>query len=134
MIPCRQHLPISDSILPLTMSNGCTNHWAIKPQLQSLLKEMVHLSNSSVLSSFRSLAALTAEATLVHALYSNSRRMNEGGKTHMAYEIDQQYLLHDQYKNAANLRARIELHRRFSTSAGWYRWVFDQYRIAASLN
>ncbi len=48
----------------------------------------------------------------------------------MAYEIDQQYLLHDQYKNAANLRARIELHRRFSTNPGWYRWVFDQYSIA----
>jgi len=49
----------------------------------------------------------------------------------MADEIDQHYLLYDQYKNAANLSARIELHRRFSTNPGWYRWVFDQYRIAS---
>jgi len=39
---------------------------------------------------------------------------------------DQQYLKNDQYKNSANLEARIEVHRRFSTNTyGWCRWVFD---------
>ncbi len=37
------------------------------------------------------------------------------------------YLLTKQYKNADNLNARIELHRRFSTNSyGWTRFVFDQ--------
>lgn len=49
----------------------------------------------------------------------------------MANQIDQQYLLHDQYKNASNLNARIQLHQRFgSNTFDWYRWVFDQYTIA----
>ncbi len=38
---------------------------------------------------------------------------------------DQQYL-RQQYKNAANLQARISLHTRFSTtSQNWHRWVFE---------
>jgi ubiquinone/menaquinone biosynthesis C-methylase UbiE len=39
---------------------------------------------------------------------------------------DQDYLRRDQYKNASNLDARIQLHRRFSVNTyGWTRWVFD---------
>lgn len=48
----------------------------------------------------------------------------------MTYQIDQQYLLHDRYKNASNLSARIQLHQRFgSNTVDWFRWVFDQYEI-----
>lgn len=44
----------------------------------------------------------------------------------MSKFTDQHYLKNDQYKNSANLEARIELHRRFSTNPyGWCRWVFD---------
>jgi len=40
---------------------------------------------------------------------------------------DQHYLLTDQYRNASNLNARIQLHVRFSTNKyGWMPWVFDQ--------
>jgi ubiquinone/menaquinone biosynthesis C-methylase UbiE len=43
---------------------------------------------------------------------------------------DQEFLLADQYKNASNLDARIQLHRRFSTNTyGWTRWVFDQFDL-----
>jgi ubiquinone/menaquinone biosynthesis C-methylase UbiE len=36
----------------------------------------------------------------------------------------------EQYRNDANLTARINLHRRFSTSSiSWNRWVFDQMRL-----
>jgi ubiquinone/menaquinone biosynthesis C-methylase UbiE len=43
---------------------------------------------------------------------------------------DQEYLLADHYKDASNLNARIELHRRFSTNKqGWNRWVFDQLNL-----
>jgi len=39
---------------------------------------------------------------------------------------DQEYLKNDQYRDASNLDARAELHRRFSThSYGWFPWVFD---------
>ena len=39
---------------------------------------------------------------------------------------DQQYLKTDQYKDSANLNAREEIHRRFSTNPyGWFNWVFD---------
>lgn len=39
------------------------------------------------------------------------------------------YLLHEQYKDAANLNARIQLHERFSTMTyDWQRWVFDQIK------
>ena len=41
---------------------------------------------------------------------------------------DQTYLLTDQYKDAAKLNARIELHARFSANTyGWMPWVFDQW-------
>ena len=44
----------------------------------------------------------------------------------MSRIADQHYLLGEQYKSAANLTARIELHRRFSVNSyGWQRWVFD---------
>ncbi len=40
------------------------------------------------------------------------------------------YLLNRQYKNAANLNARINLHDRFSTNPyGWFPWVFDHYKL-----
>ena len=43
---------------------------------------------------------------------------------------DQNYLLNEQYKNAANLNARVDLHRRFSVNKqGWHRWVFEQFAI-----
>ena len=39
---------------------------------------------------------------------------------------DQQYLTTDQYKDSANLDARIAIHQRFSTNPqGWFNWVFD---------
>src|SRR5262245_27416976 len=44
----------------------------------------------------------------------------------MSKFTDQQYLKTDQYKDARNLDARVEIHRRFSTNPyGWYNWVFD---------
>ena len=44
----------------------------------------------------------------------------------MSKFTDQEYLKTDQYRNASNLNARVELHRRFSTNAdGWFPWVFD---------
>jgi SAM-dependent methyltransferase len=40
---------------------------------------------------------------------------------------DQAYLREQQYRDDSNLRARIDLHKRFSTSAEpWHRWVFDR--------
>ena len=45
---------------------------------------------------------------------------------------DRSYLLHTQYKNAANLNARAALHHRFSTNKyGWLRWVFDRIQSPA---
>jgi ubiquinone/menaquinone biosynthesis C-methylase UbiE len=44
---------------------------------------------------------------------------------------DQSYL-HEQYKNAANLNDRIQLHVRFSTNPyDFHMWVFDQLKLAA---
>ncbi len=46
---------------------------------------------------------------------------------HPAQTSGQNYLLNDQYKDAANLNARIQLHERFGTNPyDWQRWVFDQ--------
>jgi ubiquinone/menaquinone biosynthesis C-methylase UbiE len=43
----------------------------------------------------------------------------------------QHYLLTEQYKDASNLDARIQLHLRFSTNTiDWHRWVFEQFSIA----
>jgi len=45
---------------------------------------------------------------------------------------DQAHLLTDQYRDAANLNARIQLHLRFSTNKyGWQRWTFDQLDLAS---
>ncbi len=46
----------------------------------------------------------------------------------MSKIADQQYLKNEQYKDASNLNARIELHKRFSTNPyGWMPWVFDNF-------
>ena len=43
--------------------------------------------------------------------------------------LNTEYLRTVQYNNSANLRARIELHGRFSTNpADWFRWVFDHFQ------
>ena len=43
---------------------------------------------------------------------------------------EQDYLLHNQYKDATNFSARVDLHRRFSMNKhGWHRWVFDQLQM-----
>jgi len=48
----------------------------------------------------------------------------------MSKITDQGYLLNEQYKDSANLNARIELHKRFSTaSRRWQNWVFDHFQI-----
>ena len=43
----------------------------------------------------------------------------------MSKFTDQNYLKTDQYRDASNLNARAELHRRFTTNAdGWFSWLF----------
>ena len=43
---------------------------------------------------------------------------------------DSARLLREQYKDGANLSARIRLHQRFSTNRyGMMRWMFDQMQI-----
>ncbi len=43
---------------------------------------------------------------------------------------DPVFLASDQYKDAGNLNARIQLHERYSTNPyGWFRWVFDQIEL-----
>ncbi len=49
----------------------------------------------------------------------------------MSRNTDSTYLLGDQYKDAGNLNARIDLHARFSTNpCGWFRWLFEQLRLS----
>ncbi|MFC1976370.1 MerR family transcriptional regulator, partial [Chloroflexota bacterium] len=44
---------------------------------------------------------------------------------------DQTYLLTEQYQNASNLNARIQLHARFSVNKyDWFLWVFDHLNLA----
>jgi len=44
----------------------------------------------------------------------------------MSKFTDQEYLKNDQYRDASNLNARLELHRRFSVNSyGWFPWIFD---------
>src|SRR6266568_4717285 len=50
----------------------------------------------------------------------------------MSKASDQNYLLHEQYRNASNLNARLQLHQRFSLNTyDWYRWIYDQLAIAS---
>jgi DNA-binding transcriptional MerR regulator/phospholipid N-methyltransferase len=40
-----------------------------------------------------------------------------------------------QYKNSANINARIELHKRFSINPlGWFRWIFNNLNIQEGMN
>jgi SAM-dependent methyltransferase len=42
--------------------------------------------------------------------------------------LDQRYLELEQYKDASQLNARIQLHQRFSTNTyGWFKWVFNHF-------
>jgi len=48
----------------------------------------------------------------------------------MPRSSDPAYLSTEQYRDASNLKARIDLHVRFSTNEyGWHRWVFDQFNL-----
>lgn len=48
----------------------------------------------------------------------------------MSKIADQSYLRDQQYRDAANLNDRIQLHVRFSTNRyGWMPWVFDQLQL-----
>src|SRR5215212_2091596 len=48
-------------------------------------------------------------------------------------QIADQTYLREQYKNAANLNDRIQLHQRFSTNPyDFHMWVFDQLKLAAN--
>lgn len=50
----------------------------------------------------------------------------------MTSHTDQNYLREEQYRDDSNLRARMELHRRFSTAPQpWHRWVFDRLDLPA---
>jgi len=43
---------------------------------------------------------------------------------------NQTYLQKEQYRDASNLEARVQLHQRYSTNPyGWPRWVFDQLAL-----
>jgi SAM-dependent methyltransferase len=43
---------------------------------------------------------------------------------------DAEFLREQQYRDDSNLRARLELHRRFSTNPQpWHRWVFERLRF-----
>ena len=45
---------------------------------------------------------------------------------------DSEILRNEQYRDDSNLRARMELHRRFSTNPEpWHRWVFDRFDFPA---
>jgi len=53
----------------------------------------------------------------------------ESDPMHPSYSSGQSYLLNEQYKDAANLNARVQLHERFGTNSyDWQRWVFDQIK------
>lgn len=50
----------------------------------------------------------------------------------MSKLTDPTYLQTQQYRDASNLDARIELHARFSANSyGWMRWLFDQLNLPA---
>lgn len=51
----------------------------------------------------------------------------------MSKYTNQQYLKNEQYRDASNLNARLELHRRFSTNPyGWFPWIFDTLESLSS--
>ena len=48
----------------------------------------------------------------------------------MSEQIDQNYLLREQYKDSSNFSKRASLHVRFATNKyGWHRWVFDHFQL-----
>lgn len=44
---------------------------------------------------------------------------------------DPSYLREEQYRNASNLRARMQIYRYNTNPVGWYRWLFDRFEIPA---
>ncbi len=48
----------------------------------------------------------------------------------MVEQADSQHEAREQYRDASNLNARIQLHARFSTNPyGWFPWIFDQLEL-----
>lgn len=48
----------------------------------------------------------------------------------MSNLVDQQYLLNEEYKNASNLKKRLQFLQRFSTNGiDPYRWIFDHFDL-----
>ncbi len=59
-----------------------------------------------------------------------SVRLCQSAVNLMSQIADQHYLLTEQYRDAANLDARVRLHILYSTNKyGWNRWCFDQFDL-----
>ncbi len=60
----------------------------------------------------------------------NPDRIAEAARMPKGTDLSDKGFVTTQYRNAGNLNARMELHRRFSTNPyGWLRWVFDQFQF-----
>src|SRR5262245_46738708 len=58
--------------------------------------------------------------------YRSGLQLPEGVRKLPMAHLDRHSLRTEQYASTANLDARMDLHRRFSTNPyGWQRWVFD---------
>jgi ubiquinone/menaquinone biosynthesis C-methylase UbiE len=56
-------------------------------------------------------------------------RRRPGLRSDRSYLTDRSHLMGKQYRDDANLEARISLHRRFGTNPyGWQHWIFDHFR------
>jgi ubiquinone/menaquinone biosynthesis C-methylase UbiE len=45
---------------------------------------------------------------------------------------DADFLVREQYRDASNLQARIQIYRFGSNPIGWYRWLFEHFRAPAA--
>lgn len=61
---------------------------------------------------------------------SHTCLLRDASREFMSQFTNQHHLRTDQYRDASNLDARVQLHVRFSTNKlGWHRWVFDQFAL-----
>jgi len=53
----------------------------------------------------------------------------------MSQRTNPQYLRNEQYQDASNLNARVQIHQRFSTNPeNWFHWVFNHFDFSKAAN
>lgn len=96
-------------------------------RIQNNVKQSLAIQREIIDEKIKHLSLVKKAITEAENMIHESDDVNWNRFTDIIKVINMEKIWMNQYKNAANLSARIRLHDLFSTNKyGWHRWLFDQ--------